>query len=295
VNARQLNAFAVFVAASTFFLIVAGALVTSTGSGLAVPDWPLSYGQYFPEMKGGVFYEHGHRMIAGTVGFLMLLLAVSIWIWEPRRSVRWVAAAAVLSVVLQAVLGGATVLYGLPPEVSIAHAMLGQTFFCLTVTLALMTSKTWAQGVAPEDARRLFPAQITATALVYAQLFFGAGVRHGAGMVFLHLHLVNAGAVAGILLAVFYTVRKKHRAASVLYRPAAVCASALLIQITLGLLAYLPMIGVESAFLLQGRTLMVTLHVAVGALILASSLAGTIWGGRLFRDIQKKETSLSHV
>ena len=73
--------------ASTLVLIFIGGLVTSTGSGLAVPDWPLSYGMLMPPMVGGVFYEHGHRMVASVVGFLTLVLAV----WtararEPRRA-----------------------------------------------------------------------------------------------------------------------------------------------------------------------------------------------------------------
>jgi heme A synthase len=65
-----LHVFAMLLAGSTLTLIFVGGLVTSTGSGLAVPDWPLSFGQFFPRMVGGVFYEHGHRMVAATVGAL---------------------------------------------------------------------------------------------------------------------------------------------------------------------------------------------------------------------------------
>src|SRR5262245_52477716 len=109
-QSRSLHYWAVFTALCTFLLVIAGALVTSTGSGLAVPDWPLSFGQFFPEMKGGVFFEHGHRMIAGTVGIITVLLAVSVWRKESRGSVRRLAAAMVGAVVLQALLGGVTVL-----------------------------------------------------------------------------------------------------------------------------------------------------------------------------------------
>ena len=82
-----------FVVCSTVLLIAAGGMVTSTDSGLAVPDWPNTYGQFmfsFPleKMVGGIFYEHGHRMIASTVGFLTIILAVWTWKVDPRRWVR---------------------------------------------------------------------------------------------------------------------------------------------------------------------------------------------------------------
>src|SRR3954469_9879160 len=83
-----LRGFTKFVAASTLFLIFAGAMVTSTGSGLAVPDWPLSYGKVFPPMIGGIFYEHGHRMIAATVGFLTVVQAIWLQLREKKRFVR---------------------------------------------------------------------------------------------------------------------------------------------------------------------------------------------------------------
>lgn len=282
-NRRRLHSFALFVACCTFILIIAGALVTSTGSGLAVPDWPLSYGQYFPPMKGGILFEHGHRMIAGTVGLLMVALAACVLVWEPRRWVRWLAAAAVLSVFLQALLGGMTVLYGLPPWVSVGHAVLGQTFFCLTVILALVTSRAWEEAPAEisPDTRRLFPAWIATVALLYAQLVFGAGSRHGAGGVFLKMHLMNSGAVAGAVLAVFFTVWKRHRNIRELFLPASAGAVILLVQISLGLLSFLPMVGVNApSWLMEGHVPLVTAHVAVGALLLATSVAGTIWSGR---------------
>src|SRR5947199_8457570 len=115
-----LRGFTKFVAAATLFLIFAGAMVTSTESGLAVPDWPLSYGRFFPPMVGGILYEHGHRMAAGAVAALTTALALWTWWEEPRRSVRGLAAAALLVIVLQAVLGGVTVLLRLPTAVSVS-------------------------------------------------------------------------------------------------------------------------------------------------------------------------------
>src|SRR5438477_6831054 len=135
-----LRRFTKFVAVSTLFLIFAGAMVTSTGSGLAVPDWPLSYGMVMPPMVGGIFYEHGHRMIAATVGFLTVLQAIWLQLREPKRRARILGWCSVGAVIAQGVLGGLTVILLLPPAISIAHAGLAEIFLCLNVSIALVTS-----------------------------------------------------------------------------------------------------------------------------------------------------------
>ena len=127
---RSVHRFAVFTAACTFLLLIAGALVTSNDAGLSVPDWPLSYGSLLPPMVGGIFYEHGHRMIATFVGMLSIVLAVWLWRVESRAWVRWLGVAALGAVVAQGILGGITVLFFLPPAISSAHATLAQLFFC---------------------------------------------------------------------------------------------------------------------------------------------------------------------
>ena len=116
--------FAVLTAGATLVLIFVGALVTSTGSGLAVPDWPLSFGQVFPPMVGGVLFEHEHRLVAALVGLLTVALMVLLTQWESRIWVRWLARGAVLAVLLQGTLGGMTVLLRLPLVVSVTHACL---------------------------------------------------------------------------------------------------------------------------------------------------------------------------
>jgi heme a synthase len=130
-------------AAITFLLILAGGLVTSTQSGLSVPDWPLSYGTWMPPMVGGIRFEHTHRMIAGSVGLMTLILAVWMIFVEKRKWVRRLAIAAFGLVVTQGILGGMTVLFLLPAPVSILHACLAQTFFAVVVALAFVTSKEW--------------------------------------------------------------------------------------------------------------------------------------------------------
>src|SRR5438477_297 len=146
---RGIHRLAAATAAATFVLLFVGGLVTSTGSGLAVPDWPLSFGRVFPPMVGGVLFEHGHRLVAAAVGCLTLLLALWIAIAEPRPMVRAAGLLALFAVVLQGVLGGVTVLYKLPLAVSVTHACLAQAFFCLTVALTIVTGRRWASPPAP--------------------------------------------------------------------------------------------------------------------------------------------------
>src|SRR5206468_12891792 len=113
---RWLHRFAVVLAGATFLLICAGGMVTSTDSGLSVPDWPTTYGQNmftFPYSKwvGGIFYEHSHRLIASSVGFLTIGLTVWLVIGDRRRWLKWLGVFALLAVIAQGVLGGLTVKY----------------------------------------------------------------------------------------------------------------------------------------------------------------------------------------
>ena len=173
-----LHCLAVATAGVTFVLLFLGGLVTSTGSGLAVPDWPLSFGQVFPPMVGGVLFEHGHRLAATAVGCLTVVLALWTAVGDARASVRALGLLALLAVVLQGVLGGITVLYKLPLAVSVTHACLAQTFFCLTVTLALVTGPAWS---APRPRRSPAALGVLAgltTGVVFGQLVLGALMRH---------------------------------------------------------------------------------------------------------------------
>src|SRR5437867_2708610 len=183
---RRRHRYAAACACATLVLVVAGGLVTSTGSGLAVPDWPLSFGTLFPPMTGGVLFEHGHRLIAATVGLMTIVLAIWFGRKETRAWVRRLACVAIGAVVAQGLLGGLTVLLRLPPSVSVLHACLAQGFFCVVVLLAVATSSGFlgqgregaAQGAGP-----MFVPWAAATGLVYAQLVLGAVMRHtGAGL-----------------------------------------------------------------------------------------------------------------
>ena len=178
-----LRRFTKLVAGSTLFLIFAGAMVTSTGSGLAVPDWPLSYGMVMPPMIGGIFYEHGHRMIAATVGLLTVIQAIWLQLREPKRFARILGWCSVGAVIAQGVLGGVTVLLLLPHSVSIAHAALAEIFFCLNASIAFFTSMLFRTSRAIEKGDAPIGLISLLVLVTYVQILIGALMRHlGAGL-----------------------------------------------------------------------------------------------------------------
>ena len=178
-----LNRFAWFTAFATLLLICSGGMVTSKGVGLAVPDWPTTFGYnmfLFPASKwiGGIFFEHTHRLIASTVGFLTIILAASLWFLDRRRWVRILGIAAVGAVILQGVLGGLRVTM-LKDEIGIFHACLAQAFFGLVVIIALVTSRSWRVPAAVAGrGKSLRGVALTTTVFVYLQLALGATMRH---------------------------------------------------------------------------------------------------------------------
>jgi cytochrome c oxidase assembly protein subunit 15 len=179
---RWLNRFAWLTTLATLFLICSGGMVTSKGVGLAVPDWPTTFGYnmfLFPASKwvGGVFFEHTHRLIASTIGILTIILAVWLWFSDPRRWVRNLGLVAVGAVILQGVLGGLRVTM-LKDEIGIFHACLAQAFFGVLVVLAFVTSRGWSGGARAYRGNSLRILAFLATTLIYVQLALGATMRH---------------------------------------------------------------------------------------------------------------------
>lgn len=290
---RGIHRLAVATAASTFVLLFVGGLVTSTGSALAVPDWPLSFGQVFPPMVGGVLFEHGHRLVATLVGCLTLVLALWIAIAEPRPAVRASGLVALFAVVLQGVLGGVTVLYRLPLAVSVTHACLAQTFFCLTVALAIVTGPGWTSpptAVRPDERPIALLAGAT-TAAVFAQLVLGALMRHlGAGLAIpdfplafgrvlpplvtplVTVHFAHRMGAVIVVLSVATTVARAARSPRAeLRRPALVAAALVVVQVALG----------ASIIWTRRAVVPTTSHVALGAALLATCFALTLRAVRL--------------
>ncbi len=258
-----LHRYATATAVATFVLLIAGGLVTSTDSGLAVPDWPLSYGTWFPPMVGGILYEHGHRMIAATVGLMILILAAWLWKAEPRRWVRGLGYSALAAVIVQGLLGGLTVLLLLPPQISIAHACLGQTVFCLVVCLAISTAPGWSghpQRFSSPSPRLLRRLGIGVAVIAVIQLMLGAVIRHTGHAVFLHV----TGAVGLALMAGWFALllRPHHQALHHLWGHAVRLLLLLGCQLLVGF----------SVFLHRADVILRTAHVAIGALVLAQAV-----------------------
>lgn len=270
-----LHRYAIFVACSTFLLIIAGALVTSNDAGLSVPDWPTSFGSFrMPRMVGGVLFEHGHRMIAGTVGILTILLAIWLWLKEERSWVRWVGGAAVLAVLAQALLGGITVLFHLPVAISAGHATLGQIFFCLNSSIAMFTSANW-QWDEPKFQDTSSPSlhQLTAatTCAILIQLVLGSVYRHaGSGIT---PHLIGACVVALLLVWVVARILADFSSQPGICRPAQILAALLVMQVALGIYSYILKTAARGTLHPPHAAVVITtLHVAVGALTLVTSL-----------------------
>jgi cytochrome c oxidase assembly protein subunit 15 len=183
---KTLYRYAVFCAFATFCLIIAGALVTSTGSGLSVPTWPFAPHTLLPPLVGGVLFEYGHRMIAGTVILLTLILVFQLFKNHANNTLKKLGIAALVAIFLQALLGGITVLTGLPPVVSIAHAGLAQIFFCIMVVLAFLANPDLQnqENFFWEKTKLFFFLTLLTPIVLYVQILAGALVRHiGAALV----------------------------------------------------------------------------------------------------------------
>ena len=310
-----LRRFTKLVAASTLFLIFAGAMVTSTGSGLAVPDWPLSYGMLFPPMVGGIFYEHGHRMVAATVGLLTVIQAIWLQRRDPRRFLRRLGWISVAAVILQGLLGGITVKFFLPPAISISHAGLAEIFLCLNVAIAFFSSSFYSR----QDGREIAQSRNRAIAnwnsltrgsaalvlVVYLQIMVGALMRHlQAGLAIPDFPLsfgrlvpdfvstavaVNFAHRLGamfVTLLIFGLTATAWRSGSRAVRTThAVLIAAVIAQIALG-----------AATVWSDKNPMTTsLHVVTGAFIMASSFIFALTSFTLTRDERASAVRTRHA
>lgn len=284
----QFRRYSFFTAVCGLFLIYAGALVTSTGSGLSVPDWPLSFGTLFPEMTGGVFYEHGHRLIAGFVALLTVVMAIWAKLKIQSKLIRIFSYLAVLAVVMQAILGGMTVLFQLPTWISMSHAFLGQTFVGILCLIALFASATWANIVKDNQKNTLLPhLSLFFVGFIFIQLFLGAWMRHiGAGLAipdfplsmgkwippvmnyWIKVHFAHrVGALCIFIFSIFYFayIWTTHRQDKLIRSFSRLITLLVVIQISLG--AFVIWTG-KNAWITSG-------HVLCGASILSALLMMT--------------------
>ena len=282
-----MHRFAVLTTGATFCLIFIGGLVTSTGSALAVPDWPLAFGKLIPAWQGGIRFEFGHRVAAGTVVMLTLMLMAWAWRAEPRRWVRRLVMLAFGLIIVQAVLGGITVLLELPLVIAVAHAATAQALFCLMVSIAIFTNPHWESTPRIADPPSRIPLATLAaatTVIIYAQILIGALMRHmSAGLVipdfplsfgyavppywneYIAINFAHRCGAVVVTAMVLWTVARTLRMYSnvaPLRRPALGLFLLLVTQVCLGAMT------IWSA----RAVIPTTSHVAIGAALLATSL-----------------------
>jgi cytochrome c oxidase assembly protein subunit 15 len=292
-------AFARVAALATLVLVLLGGLVTSHEAGLAVVDWPNSYGYnmfLYPlsRMVGGIYYEHAHRLFGSLVGLTTVALFARLAATERRGWVKAAGAAAVLLVAGQGILGGLRVTghftmttspEAVRPSLTLAmvHGITGQLFFAWMVCLAAFTSPTWKErrdaAVAPGAAAdRGFAALALAVLLV--QLVLGVRARHTGEGTMLHMAFAVVVLAAAVIVAV--RVMGAHESVAALRRSAGALLGHVTIQIVLGGLAF---------FLVSRRAgqgapppsevWIATLHQTVGALLLGNVVLINVWSRRL--------------
>jgi cytochrome c oxidase assembly protein subunit 15 len=286
--------------AATFLLVVAGGLVTSNEAGLAVVDWPNTFGSnmfLYPlaRMTGGIYYEHAHRLFGALVGLTTVVLAIRLWRRDPRPWLRRLAGLAVVLVIVQGVLGGLRVTGGftlstseadMAPSIAlaVAHGVLGQVFLSLIVVVAVATSRRWLDAPAPEarpSAGGDFTLQAVLVAALLVQLVLGAVQRHLAWGLIIHISL----AAVVVMVAVIAGAR-----AWGLYhgtRPVQQLG-----QLLIGTVGVQVALGIAALAVTQGRAIvgsptiaevtLATAHQATGAALLALSVALLVWTRRLF-------------
>lgn len=270
---------AVATSCATFVLLLIGGIVHGTGSSLACPDWPLCFGSFFPEMKGNVLIEHGHRLFASGVGVLTVVLFALLFAGRRRGAGGarlWaLGLLALVLVCFQGLLGGLTVIYRLPTLVSSAHLATSMLFFALLVVLSGLTGAQRPRVALPRGHHVLL---LLTTLLAYTQIALGGLVRHtGAGLacidlplcrgqvlpigdhptVLIHaLHRLNGLLVFGLVIALLVTLYPRGGRV----RAYAVLLAALVLgQLTLGVMSVLSYLGL----------IWVTAHLGGAALCLA--------------------------
>jgi cytochrome c oxidase assembly protein subunit 15 len=301
---------AVLLACATFPLVWVGGLVTSTDAGMAVPDWPTTYGYnllVYPWRTWvfgpwDLFVEHGHRLLGALVGLLTIAVGISLWRCDDRRVTRWLALASLVLVVGQGVLGGLRVVWD-ERMLALMHGCVGPIFFSMCVAMAVLTSRAWQSRPRHESTAhpiRSGSLPLLITAVVYAQIFLGAMVRHmppAAEPAWFRTSMLLHVAI-GVLLIAMVTVLVMQvlcmpRSDAPLSRSAWLLGFLVVTQIGLGAATWVVQYGwpawlggyrwaagytVRSASLAQ--THVVTAHAATGSLILGTSLMVTLFGWR---------------
>jgi cytochrome c oxidase assembly protein subunit 15 len=269
--------YSVFVVCWTVLLFVAGALVTSKDAALSVPDWPKSFGTWFPSLRmlaGGAFFEHSHRVIAAVLGILVLIQAILLWMTETRSWVRWLGVIAVGGIAVQAVLGGQVVRQLLHYWLPVVHASFAQIVFAAVLGIAVFTSKWWISEqpqLADSGSPSIHTLAILNAAAIYLQVILGAGFRHKEIPIW--PHMAGALVVLGIVTWTAVILRKRFAQSRELSKARILLHAIFGTQFLLGFGAYWSRISTADAP--QPMPVMVWLtviHTVVGAILFAFSV-----------------------
>ena len=307
--------FAIVASSTLFLLLVTGGLVTGLEAGLAVPDWPNTFGHnmlMYPisEMKGGVYYEHAHRLFGMLVGLNALVLAALCWRHESRGWVRVLATLMLVMVCGQGLLGGLRVTGSLTLEqnpsllqpstaLAIVHGIFGQIVFAVLITVASVTTATWlspshAIHTPAGNSARLWA--LIAPIILLVQLFLGAAFRHlqvtptDAAKAISYPAWAMHGHLGFAMVAVIVVMIAASRLAGIgrsdaLARPLAVCATTMVsivsLQVVLGFVALGAVLMRRGAAIPLWELVSTTAHQVIGALLLAAAVQGTVWSRRL--------------
>ncbi len=274
---RGVHKYSVFVVCWTVLLFVAGALVTSKDAALSVPDWPKSFGTWFPSLRmlaGGAFFEHSHRVIAGALGIFVLLQALWLWKSEARSWVRWLGVIAVGGVAAQAILGGQVVRQLLHYWLPVAHASFAQVVFAAVLSIAVFTSKWWVSEqpqLEDSGAPSIHFLALLNAIVIYLQVILGAGFRHKELPIWPHL----AGALV-VLVTVTWTaiaLRKRFGQSRELSKARVLLHAIFGTQFLLGFAAYWSRISTADAPQpMPVMVLLTVIHTVVGAILFAFSV-----------------------
>jgi cytochrome c oxidase assembly protein subunit 15 len=272
-----IHRFATFVVAWTVLLFIAGALVTSNDAALSVPDWPKSFGTWFPSLsmlEGGAFFEHSHRVIAGVLGVLVLALVIWIWAKDERRWLRWFGVIAIGGIVLQAVLGGEVVRQLLHYWLPVLHACFGQIMFGAILAIAVFTSRWWMTErpqLTDTGSPSIHTVTIVNAEMIFLQVVLGAGFRHQEIPVW--PHIVGAFLVMATVIWTAVVLRKRFGNSPEFSRVRVLLHSIFGIQFLLGFGAYWSrLVTIGAARPMPVMVWLTVTHTVLGAILFAFSI-----------------------
>lgn len=280
----------------TFALICIGALVTTARAGLAVPDWPTTFGYgmfTYPLGKWwygpyNVLVEHGHRLMGSVVGLVTIALVALVWWFDQRSWVRTLSVICLVAVIAQGVLGGLRVNLRSTP-LALIHGCSAQAFFALTVATSVFLSRRWRQGEASQhdQARKLHTLALLTCVLAYLQIVLGAVLRHTPSQAAVYFHWGLAAVLAVHIGLLVFRIWRQHRAQPALTRPASFLAVLILAQLFFGLATWVAKYGGLAGYRVVAygpdQTWTTTAHVATGGLIFVTLLVVSLRALRLTR------------